>query len=140
MEQIKITSMIHVRVETVWNAYTSAEDVQQWNHASDDWHCTAATNDLRIGGKFNYRMEAKDGSFGFDFEGEYTKLEPFRKIAYKMGDGRHAEINFLAQDDHTDIVVLFDPEQTNPIEMQRDGWQAILNNFKAYVERIYGNS
>ncbi len=141
MEQpITINATIHNRVETVWNAYNSAEDIMQWNQASDDWHCTSSVNDLRVGGKFKNRMEAKDGSFGFDFEGTYTNLEPFRKIAYTMSDGRQVEVLFKDKGNTTEMTVHFEPESENPLDMQRDGWQAILHNFKAYVERVYGNS
>ncbi|WP_312190957.1 SRPBCC family protein [Sphingobacterium sp.] len=140
MEKIKIEAHINVRVESIWNAYNSAEDIMQWNHASDNWHCTSSINDLRIGGKFKNRMEAKDGSMGFDFEGTYTNLEPFKKIAYVMPDGRHVSINFESKKSATDIIVIFDAESENPIGMQRDGWQAILNNFKSYVEKTYANT
>ncbi|WP_312793177.1 SRPBCC family protein [Sphingobacterium sp.] len=140
MEKIKIEAHINVRVESIWNAYNSAEDIMQWNHASDDWHCTSSINDLRIGGKFKNRMEAKDGSMGFDFEGTYTNLEPFKKIAYVMPDGRHVSIYFESKKSATDIIVIFDAESENPIGMQRDGWQAILNNFKSYVEKTYANT
>ncbi|HLS95628.1 MAG TPA: SRPBCC domain-containing protein [Sphingobacterium sp.] len=137
---IHINITINNRVETVWNAYHSAEDIKQWNHASDDWHCTNAVNDLRIGGKFSNRMEAKDGSFGFDFEGRYTAIEPFKRIAYTMTDGRSAEVTFDSKDNITHLSVAFEPESTNPIEMQRAGWEAILINFKNYVERVYGDN
>lgn len=140
MEQIKIETHINVRVETIWNAYNSAEDIMQWNHASDDWHCTSSINDLRIGGKFKNRMEAKDGSMGFDFEGTYTALDPFKKIAYVMPDGRHVEVSFHSKKSATDITVVFAAESENPIDMQRNGWQAILENFRSYVENTYGNT
>ena len=140
MEKIKIETHINVRVETIWNAYNSAEDIMQWNHASDDWHCTNSINDLRIGGKFKNRMEAKDGSVGFDFEGTYTNLEPFKKIAYIMPDGRQVEISFESKKTATDITVIFDAESENPIDMQRNGWQAILENFRSYVENTYATT
>lgn len=137
MEAVKIDTQIKARVETVWNAYNSAEDIMQWNHASDDWHCTSSTNDLRIGGKFNNRMEAKDGSFGFDFEGTYTDIVPFKKIAYALADGRQVQILFEAEKESTKMHITFDAESENPIDMQRQGWQAILDNFKKYVESVY---
>jgi uncharacterized protein YndB with AHSA1/START domain len=140
MEQIEIQTHINVRVETIWNAYTSAEDIMQWNQASEDLHCTSAVNDLRVGGKFRNRMEAKDGSAGFDFVGTYTALEPFQKIAYDMADGRHVEINFDAKKSATAVHIIFDAEAENSIDMQRQGWQAILDNFKSYVEKTYGNT
>ncbi|MCW8312877.1 SRPBCC domain-containing protein [Sphingobacterium thalpophilum] len=138
MEKINIQTSINVRVETIWNAYTSAEDIMQWNHAAEDWHCTSSTNDLRIGGKFKNHMEAKDGSAGFDFVGTYTALDPFKRIAYDMADGRHVEIHFDSKKSSTDVSIIFDAESENPIEMQREGWRAILNNFKSYVEKTYG--
>ncbi|NQD70556.1 hypothetical protein HP439_07475 [Sphingobacterium shayense] len=138
MEPITIKNIVKNRVETVWNAYNSEEDIKKWNQASEDWHCTSTTNDLRIGGKFRYRMEAKDGSAGFDFEGTYTALDPFARIAYTMNDGRKVEIRFKPKDDATKVTVTFDPESINPAESQREGWQAILNSFKAYVEHVYG--
>ncbi|WP_437918303.1 SRPBCC family protein [Sphingobacterium sp. LRF_L2] len=139
MEAIQIKATINNRVETVWNAYNSAEDIMQWNQASDDWHCTQSINDLRVGGKFKNRMEAKDGSFGFDFEGIYTGIIPFKRISYNIPDGRSVNITFTSRGTQTEVKTSFDPEHENPIEMQRDGWQAILNNFKNYVERIYGD-
>ena len=140
MEQIKIQTHIGVRVETIWNAYTSAEDIMQWNRASEDWHCIEAINDLRVGGKFKNRMEAKDASAGFDFTGTYTELEPFKKIAYVMPDGRHVRINFNPKKAATDVEVIFDAESENPIDLQRQGRQAILDNFKFYVEKTYGSA
>lgn len=137
MRPIEIASQIGVRVETVWNVYNSAEDIMQWSHASEDWHCTSSINDLRVGGRFINRMEAKDGSFGFDFEGVYTELIPFKKIAYTMPDGRKVEIKFDSHKNYTGVIVRFEPEAENPIEMQREGWQAILDNFKKYVESVY---
>lgn len=137
MKRIEIEVIVNAHVETVWNAYNSAEDILQWNHASDDWQCTSSTNDLRIGGKFKSRMEAKDGSFGFDFEGIYTELVPFKKIAYKMPDGRNVEVEFVSKNDETNLIIQFDPETDNPIDMQKQGWQAILDNFKKYVESVY---
>lgn len=137
MKLVAIEAHINARVETVWNAYNSAEDIMQWNHASDDWHCTSSINDLRIGGKFKNRMEAKDGSFGFDFEGVYTELKPFKRIAYTMSDGRKVEMDFESDQQHTRLYIRFEPETENPVDMQRDGWQAILDNFKKYVESVY---
>lgn len=138
MEPIHIETTIYQNVETIWNAYTSAEDIKQWNQASADWHCTSAVNDLRVGGKFSNRMEAKDGSFGFDFEGTYTDLKPFEQISYIMADGRKVDVYFKSHKGYTLVSVRFDPETENPIDMQRDGWQAILDNFKQHVEGVYG--
>lgn len=140
MEKINIQATINNNVATIWNAYNSAGDIMQWNHASADWHCTSSFNDLRVGGKFSNRMEAKDGSFGFDFEGKYTAIEPLKRISYAMEDGRQVDIHFREHNESTTIEMAFDAESEHPIDMQRDGWQAILDNFKSYVERIYGNS
>lgn len=106
----------------------------QWNFASDDWMCPSATNDLRVGGTFSSRMEAKDGSFGFDFGGTYSEVIPNERIVYSMSDGRKVELNFSEQDGVTTVETIFDAEKENPEEMQREGWQAILNNFKKHVE------
>ena len=106
----------------------------QWNNASDDWHTPRAQNDLKVGGRFLSRMEAKDGSAGFDFEGTYTKVKEYRLIAYSMDDGRIVRITFSEHGNNTTVVITFDPEQENSLEMQRAGWQAILDNFKKYAE------
>jgi uncharacterized protein YndB with AHSA1/START domain len=118
----------------VWRAYTTPHDIMQWNAASDDWHTTAASVDLRVGGAFSSRMEAKDGSFGFDFSGTYTAISPEKLIEYSFGD-RTAKVEFLDGENGVTVRVTFEPEQENPVEMQRGGWQAILNNFKQHVEQ-----
>lgn len=134
MTKISVETTIHAPIEQVWRAYSTPEDIVQWNAASDDWHTTASTVDLREGGDFSSRMEAKDGSAGFDFAGTYTKIVPNRLIEYAFGD-RAAQITFDEAADGSHVRVTFDAEETNPIEMQRAGWQAILDNFKRYVER-----
>ena len=135
MTKITVKTAINAPLEKVWKFWTSPEHVMKWNNASDDWHTPRAENDLRTGGKFLYRMEAKDGSFGFDFAGVYDQVKSNELIAYTMGDGRKAEVVFTKSgDSETEVVETFDAEGTNPIEMQRDGWQAILDNFKKYVE------
>jgi uncharacterized protein YndB with AHSA1/START domain len=106
----------------------------QWNNASDDWHTPRAENDLRAGGKFSARMEAKDGSMGFDFGGVYDEVKENEYIAYTMGDDRKVEVTFSAQGNETEIEETFEAEDTNPLEMQKSGWQAILDNFKNYTE------
>ena len=133
---MKITVEKHVTapIGNVWSAYTTPADIMQWNAASDDWHTTAATVDLREGGAFSSRMEAKDGSFGFDFAGTYTKIVPQRLIEYDFGD-RKAQVEFLPGADGVTVRVAFDAEEQNPVEMQRGGWQAILDNFTRHVER-----
>ena len=130
-----ITVQTHVAapVEKVWGAYTTPDDIKQWNAASDDWHTPFATVDLREGGVFSSRMEARDGSMGFDFEGTYTTIETHKLIEYEFGD-RHAKVEFTPGKSGVSVRVTFDAEAENPIEMQRDGWQAILDNFKRHVE------
>lgn len=132
--KVTIETTVNAPVEKVWDMYTKPEYVMQWNHASDDWHSPRAENDLRVGGTFNYRMEAKDGSMGFDFGGTYTEVEAHGRIAYTMGDQRSVDVTFDGDDKETKIVVVFDAEGTNSIEMQRAGWQSILDNFKKFVE------
>lgn len=131
---ITIEATVNAPIDKVWQYWTAPEHIVNWNSASADWHTTHAENDLRVGGKFNYRMEAKDGSFGFDFEGTYTEVQVNRAIAYSLDDGRHTTILFTETPDGVKVVESFDAEEANPIEMQRAGWQAILDNFKRYVE------
>ena len=133
---IIINATINAPVEKVWKTYITPEDIMQWNNASADWHTTKAENDLRIGGKFKFRMEAKDGSAGFDFWGTYDEVKTHELIAYTMGDGRKAIITFTPKEDKTEMAIHFDPENENSVEMQRSGWQGILNNFKKYVEAL----
>src|SRR5919198_5017958 len=128
---ITVHALINAPVNQVWKLYTGPEHIMRWNNASDDWHTPRAENDLRVGGKFLSRMEAKDGSFGFDFEGIYEQVKTNELIEYSITDGRKVKILFTTDDSkQTRITITFEPESTNPIEMQRDGWQAILNNFK----------
>ncbi len=131
---ITIQATINAPLEKVWEMYTEPEYVTQWNHASDDWHSPHAENDLRPGGKFTYRMEAKDGSFGFDFSGIYDQVEEHKLITYSMEDGRKVSTQFKGDGATSEVIVTFDAETENPEEMQRQGWQAILNNFKKLVE------
>ena len=137
MKAIELSQRIEVRVESVWNAYTSEEDIKQWNYASDAWHCTTSSNDLRIGGKLKYRMSAKDGSHVFDFEATYSRLDPFKQIDYTIADGRKVEIHFRAHADATDIKMFIDATAEEPLAEQTARWKAILTNFKNYVEKIY---
>ncbi len=132
--KITIESTIKAPIEKVWKYWTSPEHITKWNTASDDWHTPRAENDLRVGGKFLSRMEAKDGSFGFDFEGVYDQVVIHEKIAYSMSDGRTVETTFTKDGDKTKVISTFDAENQNSLEMQRGGWQAILDNFKKYVE------
>lgn len=131
--KIRVEVLVSAPIETVWGAYVTPEDIVQWNAASDDWHTTSSTVDLRPGGKFSSRMEAKDGSFGFDFEGEYTNVITNELIEYGFGD-RVASIRFQEEANAVRVTVEFDAETENPVEMQRDGWQAILHRFKQHVE------
>ena len=135
MKPIKIDITILAPVRKVWDDYNRPEHIVRWNFAHDTWHCPSAENDLRPGGKLRTRMEAKDGSFGFDFEGTYDEVIPNEKIKYHLEDGRNVEILFDEIDGNTTKVeISFDPEKQNAAEMQRDGWYAILNNFHKYVE------
>lgn len=129
---ITVETTVAAPIEEVWRAYTSPEDIKQWNAASDDWHTTAATVDLRPGGQFSSRMEAKDGSIGFDFAGTYTEIVPQKLIVYEFG-GRIARVEFLPATPGVQVRVSFDPETEHPIDMQRAGWQAILDNFARYT-------
>lgn len=133
--QITITALVDAPVEKVWRYWTEPKDITQWNFASDDWCCPRATNDLRVGGTYTARMEARDGSFGFDFGGVWFEVTEGKSLGLKMGDGRSARTTFTPEGTGTRVTTVFDAEGTNPLEMQRDGWQAILNNFKGYVER-----
>lgn len=131
---ITIEAAIKAPIEKIWRFWTGAEHVTKWNNASDDWHTPRATNDLKPGGRFSYRMEAKDGSAGFDFGGVYNEVENNRLITYTMDDGRKVKNTFLSNGSGTKVLVTFEAENTNPVEMQRSGWQAILDNFKKYAE------
>ena len=131
---ITIETTINAPVEKVWKFWTLPEHITKWNSASDDWHTPKAENDLRVGGKFAARMEAKDGSFGFDFGGVYDAVKTNELIEYTLGDGRKVAVHFTPNGNETKLSETFEAENTNSIEMQRSGWQAILNNFKKYVE------
>lgn len=132
--QVKVEATVGAPLSRVWEYWTRPEHITNWYFASADWHAPRATNDLRAGGSFLTRMEARDGSAGFDFGGVYSTVEPERLIAYRLGDGREVAINFIPAGSGTRVEERFDPETVNPVERQRDGWQAILDNFKAYVE------
>ena len=131
--KISVTATINADAKKVWDCYTNPKHIVNWNFADPSWHCPHAENDLRIGGKYLARMEAKDGSFGFDFEAYYTRINEGKNFTYEFG-GRMAEVTLNANGNHTDIEVSFDPEDQNPVELQKGGWQAILNNFKGYTE------
>lgn len=131
--QITVETIVKAPVASVWAAYTTPEDIKQWNTASEDWHTTQSFVDLRVGGAFTSRMEAKDGSFGFDFAGTYTKIVPNERIEYAFGD-RTGVVEFIDEASGVKVRVTFDAESQHPVEQQRQGWQAILNNFAKHVE------
>ena len=131
---ITIQATIQAPVDKVWRCWTNPDDIVKWNNASNDWHTPRAENDLRVGGKFNVRMEAKDGSMGFDFGGVYDKVIVNKVIEYTIGDGRKVTVNFIPLGNLTDVIESFEAETENPIDMQREGWQTIMNNFKKHVE------
>ncbi|MEP6712196.1 MAG: SRPBCC domain-containing protein [Ferruginibacter sp.] len=131
---ITVATTVNVPVEKAWQFFTAPQHITQWNNASGDWHTPKAVNDLQVGGKFLYRMEAKDGSFGFDFGGVYDEVKTNQLIAYSLDDGRKVKINFTAEGSKTKLVETFDAETENSIEIQRGGWQSILDNFKKYAE------
>ena len=131
--KIIIETRVNAPIDKVWRAYTTPSDIKQWNAASDDWHTTQSTVDLRVGGAFSSRMEAKDGSYGFDFAGAYTKVVPNELLEFSFGD-RTASVEFMPGASGVTVRVAFDAETENPADQQRDGWQAILNNFAKHVE------
>jgi uncharacterized protein YndB with AHSA1/START domain len=131
---IAIEATVNAPVEKVWSFWNDPRHIVKWNHASDDWHSPRAENDLKVGGKFLVRMEAKDGSFGFDFAGEYTKVDIHKEIEYVIADGRKVHVSFDANGKETTILETFEAERENSEEMQQQGWQAILDSFKKYVE------
>ncbi len=134
--KITISTSVHVPLTLAFQVWTSPQHVMQWNHASDDWHCPSATNDLRVGGKFVYRMAAKDASFEFDFVGTYTDVVTEERISYIMEDGREVTTTFQSIDGGTKVTTVFDAENENPLDMQLTGWQAILNNFRDHAEKL----
>lgn len=134
-QTITIKTLVNAPIEAIWTCWIKPEHIKKWNNASEDWHITTSENDLRVGGTFLSRMEAKDGSFGFDFSGIYDEVKLYEVIAYTLGDGRKVKITFAGKDNKTEITQAFEAEDTNPIEMQRAGWQAILDNFKRHTEK-----
>ncbi|MFI0429513.1 SRPBCC family protein [Mariniflexile sp. HMF6888] len=133
--KITVEIVVNTDLQKVWNFWTKPEHIVNWNFASDDWHCPKATNDLRVGGKFSATMASKDGAMSFDFEGVYDEVIELKRIAYAMVDGRQVLVTFEKHGNATTVTEVFDPENQNPLEMQENGWQAILNNFKVYVEK-----
>lgn len=132
---ITVATTIHAPADKVWDAWTLPQHILQWNNASEDWHTRKAENDPHTGGRFASRMEAKDGSFGFDFGGTYDEVKPQELIAYTMDDGRKVSIEFIEKEGSTTVTETFEAESSHSIEMQQQGWQAIMDNFKSYVEK-----
>ncbi len=131
---ITVESTVNAPVEKVWECWTSPHHITQWNNASNDWHTPHAENNLKVGGQFRCRMEAKDGSMGFDFIGIYDEVKINEHIAYTLEDGRKVSVTFTTEGNATKVVEAFDPENENPFELQQMGWQSFLNSFKKYTE------
>lgn len=134
--RITVETNVNVPIYSVWEMFTAPEHIKKWNNATEDWHTTHAENDLRKGGKFLFRMEAKDKSQGFDFDGVYDEVKINQLIEYTISDGRKVRIVFTDLGDETKIVETFETEEENSIDMQREGWQSIMNNFKRYAEKL----
>lgn len=133
-EKITIKANVNADADKAWQYYTQPEHITKWNFASDDWQCPWAENDMKPGGKYIARMEAKDGSMGFDFEAVYDAVNPGESFTYTMPDGRRVDVTFTENNNSTDVTVVFDPENIHPVEFQQAGWQAILDNYKKYTE------
>jgi uncharacterized protein YndB with AHSA1/START domain len=131
---ITVGTSVNAPIKKVWEAWTTPEHITKWTFASDDWHAPHAENDLQTGGRFSTIMAAKDDSVSFDFYGTYTDVQPEHFIAYTLGDNRRVEVSFIPNGDKTDLIESFEAEETNPVAMQQGGWQAIVDNFKKYVE------
>lgn len=133
-EKVTVSALVNGGIGKVWDYYNNPAHIVNWNFADPSWQCPSASNDLRPGGKYQARMEAKDGSFGFDFEAVYDQVDEGKSFSYTMPNGRQAGVVFTDRGDQTEVDVSFDPETENPVEFQKAGWQAILNNFKSYTE------
>jgi uncharacterized protein YndB with AHSA1/START domain len=134
MNKIIVKATVASSIEIVWAYWTKPEHVINWNFASPDWHCPAATSNLVPGGEFSYTMAAKDGSVSFDLNGTFEKVEPNKFLSYFLEDGRHVTVEFIANENSIEMIESFEPEEVNALDLQESGWQAILNNFKLYVE------
>ncbi len=134
--EIAVETTVDAPIDRVWTAWVTPADITQWNFASNDWCCPKATVDLVVGGKFIYRMEAKDGSFGFDFEGTFTSIDPQTMLEYALADDRRVKLRFTQTESGVRVVETFDAEDENSAEQQRHGWQCILDNFKKHVEQL----
>ena len=133
---VTVKTTVNAPIEKVWEAWTKPEHITKWNQASDDWYCPRATNDIRTGGRFSYTMSARDGSTSFDFGGVYTNVEKNKVIESKLEDGRTTHVQFNSDGNKTNIVETFEAETENSVELQRNGWQAILDNFKKHAESL----
>lgn len=131
---ITVSADIAASPATVWEAYNNPEDIKQWNQASPDWHCPSSENDLREGGRFRNTMAAKDGSFSFDFSGVYTRIVPYKLVEYTLDDNRRVSVNFVETEKGATITTSFEAEDQHPVDLQREGWQLILNSFKNHTE------
>jgi len=136
---ITIETLVHAPINLVWDTWNSPNHVVHWNHASDDWHSPKAENNFVVGGKFVYRMEAKDNSFGFDFSGTYEEIVDKKRVVTRLDDNRLVKTEFYGENDSVRIVETFEAEDQNSIELQREGWSAILNNYKLYTESLQQN-
>lgn len=135
--EISIEIYVEAKLSAVWEAWITPEDIINWNFASEDWCCPRAEIELKEGGKFNYRMEAKDGSMGFDFNGEFTFIQPYKSINYKVADGRKVKVEFIETGSGVNVVETFEAKDEHSAEQQKQGWHCILINFKKYVESKY---
>jgi uncharacterized protein YndB with AHSA1/START domain len=136
MQAITVSTLVNAPIERAWKTWTTPEDIENWNRATDDWHCPRAVNDLTIGGKFSYTMAALDGSFSFDFEGIYTAISEPKYIEYTIIDGRRVTIHFAKAEIGTTVTETFEIEDTHTPEEQQSGWQSILDNYKSYTESV----
>jgi len=134
--EITVSTVVNAPVDVVWTSWIEPQHITKWCQASDDWHAPFAENDARTGGKFKTTMAAKDGSFSFDFEGVYSTVKEQELIEYDIADGRKVSIKFISRGDQTEVIETFEAENTHPLEMQRSGWQAILDNFRKYTESL----
>ncbi|GEC78721.1 SRPBCC family protein [Flavobacterium aquatile] len=132
---ITVKTTVTASIEKAWDFWTNPKHITKWNNASDDWHCPKALNDLKTGGKFSFTMAAKDNSMSFDFEGTYTNVIEFKLIEYTIVDGRKVKISFEETQNGIEIIESFEPETMNPENLQRQGWQSIIDNFKKYAEQ-----
>jgi uncharacterized protein YndB with AHSA1/START domain len=135
-EKLMVRMLVNKDIETVWNAWTSPEHITKWNFASEDWNCPSAKNEFQNGGKFSYRMEAKDGSMGFDFDGVYDEITAMSKISFTLNDGRRVIVNFVECEESIEVTESFEPDDSVSLEMQQSGWKSILKNFKKHVEML----